>query len=102
MEEVLEHEADVVLVEILGRLEAELERAVARAIGGEGLELHQHGRDQVEGDLDLGELAHERDHAVIVLEGMQAHPRQDVLVSDQILVERLVHVPQDGNASHGC
>jgi hypothetical protein len=31
---------------------------------------------------------------------MQAHPRQDVFARHQILVERLVHVPEEGDLGH--
>ena len=33
---------------------------------------------------------------------MQPHPRQDVLPGDEVLVVRLVHVPEDGDPGHSA
>jgi hypothetical protein len=73
---------------------------VLRPIGGERFELHQERRHEVERHADVRKLAQQRDHAVVVLEGMKADPRQHVLVGGPIFVIRLVHVPQDGDARH--
>ena len=45
-------------------------------------------------------LAQQRDHPVVVLQRMEAYPRHDVLAGREVLVEGLVHVPQDGDACH--
>src|SRR5262249_41925768 len=39
-------------------------------------------------------------HPVIVLQRMETDPGQDVLAGHQVLVERLVHVPQDRDPRH--
>ena len=100
VEEVRPHELDLVSRQIGRRLHAQLERPIARAVLGERFQLHEERRHQVERDLDRRELAQDRRHAEIIFEGMQADPRQDVLAGDQVLVERLVHVPQQGDARH--
>ena len=88
------------VVELGGRLQAQLEEPVAGAVGGERLELHQQRRHQVEGHLDAGKLAQQRHHPVVVLQRVQPDPRQDVLARDEVLVVRLVHVPQEGDVGH--
>ena len=50
--------------------------------------------------MNIRKLPQERDHPVIVLERVEPDPRQDVLVCHQVLVVRLVHVPQEGDAGH--
>ena len=39
-------------------------------------------------------------HAVVVLERVQPDPGEDVLAGRGVLVERLVHVPEDRNVGH--
>ncbi len=51
--------------------------------------------------MDGGKLVQQLDHPVIVFEGVQPHPGQTVLSRDQILVERLMLVPQDNHAQDG-
>jgi len=100
VEEVLEDEIDIEVVQFGGRLETQVEEPVARLVGGERFELHQQRRHQIEGHLDAGKLAQQRHHAVVVLQRVQADPRQDVLPRDEVFVVRLVHVPQQGYLGH--
>ena len=101
MKEVLEDEHDVEVRQLDRRLEAQLEIAIARPIFGERFELNEQRWNEVEGGANIRELPQERDHSVVVLEPVQAHPRQDVLLGGEILVKGLVHVPQDGDLGHG-
>ena len=48
--------------------------------------------------MDVGKLVQQFDHAVVVLERVQARPRQTIFARDQILVERLVLVPKQDDA----
>ena len=82
------------------RFEAEIEIRIARPVGRELLELDEQRRHQVERDPHVRKFAKERHHAVVVLQRVQSHPRQDVLAGHEVLVIRLVHVPQQGDASH--
>ena len=100
VKEVADDEGGVGVGEVGGRLQAEIEEAIARPVLGERLELNEERRHQIERDPDIRELADHRRHPVIVLEAVQPHPRQDVLVRDQIFVERLVHVPEDRDLRH--
>src|SRR2546429_6616539 len=44
--------------------------------------------------MEVGELAKQFDHAVVVLEGVQARPRENIAASFWVAVLRLMHVPQ--------
>jgi hypothetical protein len=100
VEEVFDDELGVVLVEIGGRLQAQLEGPIPGAIAGKGFELDEQRRHQIERHPDVGKLAQNRHHAVIVLQRVETHPRQDVLAGHEVFVVRLVHVPQDGDTGH--
>ena len=102
VKEVLQDEGHVLLGELRGRLQAQVEVPVVRAVGGEGLELHQERRNQVERHPDGRKFAQQRDHPVVVLQGVEANPGEDVLAGDQIFVVRLVHVPEEGDLGHKC
>ena len=52
--------------------------------------------------MTCGKLAQQRRHAVVVLQGVHAHPWEDVLARREIFVVRLVHVPEDGDVGHVC
>jgi hypothetical protein len=50
--------------------------------------------------VNAGEFIQQFHHAVVVLERMQPNPGQSVLARDQVLVKRLMLVPQDYNAQN--
>ena len=100
MEEVLEDEDDVRLGEIGSGCEAQIEDTIACAICRKCLELDEQRRHQVERDADARKLPKERRHPVVVLQRVHPHPGEDVLAGDEILVVRLMHVPEDGHACH--
>ena len=100
MEEVLDAERPLVLGQQVRRLETDLQMAIPGVFARERVELDEQGRDQVERRLHAGELAQQRHHPPVILEAVQPHPRQDVLARHQVLVERLVHVPQQCDARH--
>src|SRR5262245_11913031 len=100
--EVLDDERLVFRGQRLGRLQAKLQIPVVGLIGRECLQLHEERRHQVERGANLRELLQQRHHAVVVLQGMQANPRQDVLARDEVLVIGLVHVPEERNGGHGA
>lgn len=74
--------------------------AIVGLLGGKRLDLHQQRRHEVEGHPNRGKLAEHGDHAPVVLDGVQSHPGQDVLTGGEVLVIRLVHVPQQGELRH--
>src|SRR6185503_18443297 len=100
MKEVRDGERALILSQRVCPLESDLEVAIARLITGKRFELHQHRRHEVERQAHRGELTEQRHHAPVVLQPVQPHPRQDVLPGQQVLVQRLMHVPQQRNARH--
>ena len=102
VKEILDDEGDVGRRERVRRLETQIEDAIRRTIRRKCLELHEQRRHQVEGDPDRRELPKQLHHAEIVLERMEAHPRQDVLPRHEILVVRLVHVPDECDLGHSA
>ena len=100
MEEVFDTERALVGRQLFRRLQSEIEVPIARLLARECFELHQERGHQIERDPDPGKLTQQRHHAPVVLQGMQPDPREDVLPREQVLVERLMHVPQDGDARH--
>src|SRR6185295_11641245 len=68
--------------------------------GGVFGDLRHHGRNQIERLVYLGEFVQHADHAGVILQGVQARPGQFILAGPQILVERLVHVPQETKCRH--
>ena len=98
VEAVGDQEGALFVGQLLGRLEADLEMPVPGAAVRERFELHEEGRHEVEREAHVRKLAQQRRHPVVVLERMQADPRQDVLPCHQVLIERLVMVPQQRNA----
>ena len=57
--------------------------------------------DEIERRADAGEFAKQRDHPVVVLQGVQTHPRQAIEACRQILVVGLVHVPKERQPDFG-
>jgi hypothetical protein len=98
MKPVRDEEDPLLVGQVLRRFEPDVQVAVTGAAFGERLELHEQGRHEVEREPHVRELAEQRRHPVVVLQRVQAHPRQDVLPRHQVLVERLVVVPQQRDA----
>ncbi|MNY00119.1 hypothetical protein D3C86_1326020 [compost metagenome] len=98
IEEALEKVALVVEAVLAHRHQRQLERAIDGAVVTVVDQLLQQGRHEVEGLVQRRELLQELRHVEVVLDGMQAHPRHEVLARQAVLVEGLMHVPDDGNA----
>ncbi len=100
VKEVVDDETALFAGQLGGRFEPELQMAIPRAASREGFQLKEQRRNQIEGEFDPWKFVEERHHPVVVLEGMQADPRQDVLTGREILVVGLVHVPENGDFGH--
>ena len=102
VEGMLQQEGALRVGQVLGRLEGRLEERVHGLARGVLRHLRHHRRHQVEGLPDFRKLLQNPRHAVVILEGVHARPRQLVLAGSQVLVEGLVHVPQKAqmNAGH--
>ena len=101
IERMTQQEVLVRVSQALGRLEGHLEervRGFARGVLGH---LRHHGGHQVESLVDLREVLQDSGHAEIVLEGVHARPGQLILAGNQVLVIRLVHVPQEAQMNLG-
>jgi hypothetical protein len=95
-----EHGRAIMLGQHLRRFQAQLEVPVACPSFRKRLELNEERGDEVEGQLHLRKLAHQRNHSVVVLQPVHAYPRQYVLAGCEIFIVRLVHVPENGDVSH--
>ncbi len=101
LEEVLQCETTFVRSEVSGRLACNFEERVSRHSSHVVLYLSDQGRDQVKSLVNAGKLVQQLDHAVVILEGMQPHPGQPVAAGDQVLVKRLMLVPENYDAQNG-
>ena len=102
VEEVLDTERPLLARQGRGRLQPQLEVPVPGAVGRERFDLDQQRGHQVERHADRGEFAQQRYHAPVIFKGVQADPRKDVLAGHQILVERLMHMPEERDAGHNA
>ena len=66
-----------------------------RRAGNIVLKLRDQGRHQVKRLVQPRKFIQQFHHAVIILERVQTHPGQAVFATDQVLVIRLVHVPEE-------
>src|SRR5205823_14320605 len=68
------------------------------------LELNAQGGNHVESRVKLRKLAQRLGHAVVILEGMKARPREHVAAGFWVAILRLMHVPQHNqmNAIHSA
>jgi hypothetical protein len=80
--------------------QADVQMVVASLVSSERLELLDERGHQIEGEPQRGKFAGEGHHAPVVLQRVQAHPRQDVGARGSVHVVRLVHVPEQRNAGH--
>ena len=67
---------------------------IVRCTGNVVLQLDDQRGHQVERLVHAGKFLQQFHHAVIIFERVQAHPGQTVLARNQVLVIRLVHVPE--------
>ena len=74
-EEALEQEQPLPFGQVFRALARHLEPSVRPRPSRGLLDLVEQHRHQVEGHLHAGMLSDQRDHVVVVLEGVQAHPR---------------------------
>ena len=98
LKEILQGEAPLIERQIFRRLRSHPQKRILRRPVGIVLNLHHQRRHKIEILVDVGKLVQQFDHAVVVLEGVQTGPGQTIFAGDQILVERLVLVPQKNDA----
>ena len=96
-----QNEGAVGIGKALGRFESGVEEWVGGLSGCVFGHLHQHRRHQIKCLMDSGKLFENARHAVVVLEGMHARPWKLVFAGDQVLIKRLVHVPEKAQVDLG-
>ena len=80
--------------ELVGIFEREGKPGLVEFSASVLFELPSESRNQIERGMKFGKLAKRLRHAVVVLEGVQARPRQNITARFRVLVLRLMHVPQ--------
>ena len=58
-------------------------------------------RNDIESLVDLGELVQQLDHPVVIFQSVKPYPGKAVFSGDQILVKRLMLVPEYDNTQDG-
>ena len=102
-EEVPEKKLVLLLREIEGVLPGNREEDVLRAVFHVIPDLHQQGRNEVDGVAYAGVPAENHGKRRVILDRVKPHPRKHVGSRFRILVERLVHVPEETDPKlHSC
>ena len=65
------------------------------------LDLRNQRRDKVKGLVNLRKLIQELDHPVVIFESMQSNPGKPVPARNQVLIKRLMLMPQNNHAQNG-
>ena len=102
-EEVVQHKHALVDAQLVGRLSGKLEECIRGLSAHILFDLHHHGGNEIESLADLRKAVENRQHIVVALDRVQAHPWHDVLAREWVFVHRLMHVPQecDEELAHG-
>ena len=95
IERVAQQKSAVPIRQRFGRLQRRVEKGIAGRARGVFGNLHHHRRHQVKGLADARKLLQNAHHAVVVLERVHARPWQLVFARGQVLIKRLVHVPEE-------
>src|SRR5579864_606907 len=101
LKQILQCESPLVQADVPCRTRGHIQKRILRASGDVVLDLRDQRRYQVEVLMNLREFVQQFDHSVVVLQCMQPHPGQTVFPRYQVLVKRLVLVPEKNYAQHG-
>jgi hypothetical protein len=83
------------MAQVRGRLECKIQHFVPCLIARILLQLQHQRRNEVERLMNLRKFARKRGHSKVILRGMQVSPGHHISISNDIFVERLMHVPQE-------
>src|SRR4029077_13675963 len=100
MEQILQGKMALGQGQIPGRSGGEVEKRSVRRAVHVILYLGDEGRNKIKGLVDAGKLVQQFNHSVIVFQCVQARPRQPVFSGNQVLVIRLVLMPQNDHAKN--
>jgi hypothetical protein len=98
LEQILQAEPALVRRQVPGRFRGRLQKRIARCSRNVVFKLGDERWNDVEGLVNPGKLIQDLDHPIVVLQGVQADPRQPVLGGNQILVEGLMLMPKNDYA----
>ncbi len=98
MEEVLQSEAAVFERQLRGGLGGQVKQWIAGRSSRVILNLPDQRRHEVEILVNAGELIQQLHHAVVIFERVHTHPRHSIFPGHQVLVEGLMHVPEEDYA----
>src|ERR1700722_189739 len=99
LKEIAQDEFTLRLAQILRRLYGTLQKWIGRRARCVLLILHDHRRYQVEGLVHGGKILQHFHHSVVILQRVKARPRQAIFTEHQVLIQRLVHVPNKAEVS---
>ena len=102
-EELAKQEETLLARQLAGGARSDVEERVGQVAFGVGVELVEEGGNEVEGLPDRREAPRQRRQVEVVLQGVQAHPRERRAPLRDVHVVGLVHVPEEGDAeaAHG-
>src|SRR3954465_8857304 len=94
LEQILQPKTPLILRQIFRGSGRNPQEGILRRSRGIILYLHHQRWNKIEILVNVGKFIQQLHHAVVVLERMQSNPRQTVFTRDQILVKRLVLMPE--------
>ncbi len=101
LKKILQRELPLFLRQILGRLGRYVQKRILRRPRNVILNLRDQRRHQIEVLVYIGKLLQQLHHAVIILQTVQAYPGHAILAGHQILIERLVLMPEKDETQGG-
>ena len=101
-EELPEQRLPLLLAEVAGRAGGQVQEAVSRHAAHVIVELLEEHRREVDGAAHARVPLQHRRHVVVGPGGVEPDPGQEVLAGLRVPVERLVHVPQEGESDLGA
>ena len=101
LKKILQGELPLFLGQILCRFCRNLQKRILRRPCHIILNLGNQRWNKIEVLVNVREFVEQLHHAVIIFEGVHTHPRQAVLASHQILVKRLMLMPEKNQTQGG-
>ncbi len=101
LKQILQREPPFRLRQVLRGLRHHLQKRILRLARNVFLNLRDQRRHQIERLVHLWELVQQFHHSVVILQRMQPRPGQAILPRHQVLIERLVLVPQNYDSQLG-
>ena len=100
LKKVLQNEILLRLAQLFRGRERAIEKRIGRFSLSIFINLRDHRRHQIERLVDVREFAQNFHHARVIFERVKPRPWQFLFSAPQVLVERLMHVPQETDGCH--